>query len=222
MEYKKIESRRKTVSIHVTVDGALVVRCPIGFSDNRIKDLIEKNRGKIEDAIKKAQSVDKPEVMKGKPPEVLYFLGESYTIMPMPGRRVAMQDHAFIVPQGAENHFIEIFLKEEAKRYLTEKTKEWAQRVGKSPTNIKITSAARRWGSASTKNHICYPWRLMLLPPHLIDYVVVHELSHLWEHNHSAAFYQRLESILPDYKEREKEIRDWEQKLQREGWYHAF
>lgn len=222
MEYKKIESKRKTVSICVTAEGELIVRCPIRYPDQKINELMEKNKDKIEKIMAKVQSAEKSNDMNGKPLKVLYLLGKSYAIMQAQGLHMDIKDDIFLVPQGAEHRCIEIFLKEEAKKYLPEKTKQWARVVGKMPTNIKITSAAKRWGSASTKDHICYPWRLMLLPPHLVDYVVVHELCHLWEHNHSAAFYQRLKTILPDYKEREKEIRDWEQKLQREGWYYAF
>ena len=76
--------------------------------------------------------------------------------------------------------------------------------MGVMPTSIKITSAKKRFGSCSGQNGICYSWRLMLYPSEAIDYVVVHELAHIRQKNHSPAFYKEVAKILPDYKAREK------------------
>lgn len=82
---------------------------------------------------------------------------------------------------------------------------EYYQKImGVSPTGIKITSAKTRFGSCSGKNSLCFSWRLMLYPPEAIDYVVVHELAHIKEKNHSPAFYKVIAEVLPDYKAREK------------------
>ena len=88
--------------------------------------------------------------------------------------------------------------------YLTEKTKFFASKMGVKLTDIKITSAEKRFGSCSGKNSICYSWRLMLYPEEAIDYVVVHELAHIVHKNHGKEFYKLIEKFLPDYKNREK------------------
>lgn len=86
---------------------------------------------------------------------------------------------------------------------------EYYQRImGVSPTGIKITSAKTRFGSCSGKNSLCFSWRLMLYPPEAIDYVVVHELAHIKEKNHSPAFYKVVAEVLPDYKQREKLLKN--------------
>ena len=72
------------------------------------------------------------------------------------------------------------------------------------PAGIKITSARTRFGSCSSKNSICFSWRLMLYPPEAIDYVIVHELAHIRHHDHSPAFYALIEQYLPDWKARMK------------------
>jgi predicted metal-dependent hydrolase len=69
---------------------------------------------------------------------------------------------------------------------------------------ITITSARTRFGSCSSEGNISYSYRLMLYPEEAIDYVVVHELAHRREMNHSPRFYAIVERILPDYKERRK------------------
>ena len=89
-----------------------------------------------------------------------------------------------------------------ASEVLPAKTSYFAAKMGVSPTSVRITSAETRYGSCNAENGICYSWRVMLLPEELIDYIVVHELAHIREHNHSAAFYKVIERELPDYKKR--------------------
>ena len=89
-----------------------------------------------------------------------------------------------------------------AERILPRRTAFWSARMGLSPTQIRITSARRRFGSCSSEGHICYSWRLMQYPPEAIDYVIVHELAHLKHMNHSPAFYALVAKYLPDHKAR--------------------
>ncbi len=79
--------------------------------------------------------------------------------------------------------------------------------MGLTPTGVRITSAQKRFGSCSSKNSLCFSWRLMQYPPEAIDYVVVHELAHIRHHNHSAAFYALLAQFLPDHCERRALLR---------------
>ena len=79
--------------------------------------------------------------------------------------------------------------------------------MGVTPTALKITSARTRYGSCSGKNSINFSLFLMEKSARAIDYVVVHELAHIKQHNHSPAFYKEIEKILPDYKERIKELK---------------
>ena len=95
-------------------------------------------------------------------------------------------------------------LKKAAKQILPAKVSYYAQIMGLKYGRITITSAKTRFGSCSSKGNIAFSYRLMMYPDAAIDYVVVHELAHLKEMNHSPAFYKVVESVLPDYKERIK------------------
>lgn len=86
---------------------------------------------------------------------------------------------------------------------LPRRVEYYSEKMGLYPTSVKITSAATRFGSCSGKNSICFSYRLMLYPPEAVDYVVVHELAHIKEKNHSARFYALVERYMPDYRERE-------------------
>ncbi len=97
-------------------------------------------------------------------------------------------------------------LRQKANTYLPERTAQWAATMGVSPTSVRITSAKTRFGSCSPKNRICYSWRLMAYPKEAVDYVIVHELAHILQKNHSAKFYAVVEKYLPDWKERKREL----------------
>ena len=100
-------------------------------------------------------------------------------------------------------------LKRSAKILLPERVRYYSRIMGVEPTGIKITSAQKRFGSCSTKNSICFSYLLMLYPQEAIDYVVVHELAHIRFHNHSKDFYGFIESFLPDYRNREKLLKEF-------------
>ncbi len=93
-------------------------------------------------------------------------------------------------------------LKKRAKELLPRKVEYFANIMGLKYGRITITSAKTRFGSCSSKGNLAFSYRLMLYPEEAIDYVVVHELAHLVEMNHSPAFYKVVASVLPDYKER--------------------
>jgi predicted metal-dependent hydrolase len=97
-----------------------------------------------------------------------------------------------------------IDLKREARAYFESKIASFSKIMNLKYGRITITSANTRFGSCSSKGNLSFSYRLMLYPEAAVDYVVVHELAHLYEMNHSARFYRIVESVLPDYKERKK------------------
>ncbi len=95
-------------------------------------------------------------------------------------------------------------LRQKAKAYLPGRVAYWAGIMDLSPAAVKITSARTRFGSCSSKNTLCFSLYLMQYPPEAIDAVVVHELCHMRQRNHSAAFYAEVARWMPDYRTREK------------------
>jgi predicted metal-dependent hydrolase len=87
-----------------------------------------------------------------------------------------------------------------AKEFIPSRVSYFAERMGVVPTGVRITSAAKRFGSCSAKNSLCFSFRIMMYPPEAVDYVIVHELAHIRHHDHSPAFYAFVKSILPDYR----------------------
>ncbi len=91
---------------------------------------------------------------------------------------------------------------------IPEKVEQFSAVMSLCPAGISITGAKTRFGSCSPKNRLCFSWRLMQYPEEAIDYVVVHELAHIVHKNHGKDFYALIETVLPDYKQRRKLLRD--------------
>lgn len=100
-----------------------------------------------------------------------------------------------------------------ASTYLTERTEYFAQIMGVRYKQLKINSANTRWGSCNSKGDINYTYRLILAPKDLVDYVVVHELAHLKEMNHSKKFWSVVAKVLPDYKKKQQLLTDWQRTM---------
>ena len=100
-----------------------------------------------------------------------------------------------------------------AKEIFPERTAYFAKRMGVTYNRITIREQKTRWGSCSEAGNLNFNWKLVLMPPELLDYVVVHELAHRREMNHSARFWAVVEAELPDYRERREKLKTAGRKL---------
>ena len=116
---------------------------------------------------------------------------------------VALPAHA---TQSQVRDAVQAWLMRQAMQHFKQRLDHFAPQLGVEWTQLKLSSAATRWGSAGRDGRIRLNWRLMHGTPAVIDYVVVHELSHLREMNHSPRFWQTVASIMPDYKSQQREL----------------
>ncbi len=97
--------------------------------------------------------------------------------------------------------------KEEARALVKEKLLYWNQFYGYTYQRIAIKDHKTRWGSCSKKGNLNFNYRIVFLPPHLVDYLIVHELCHLGEFNHSPAFWALVGKTVPDWEKRRTELK---------------
>ncbi|MCI9101713.1 MAG: M48 family metallopeptidase [Lachnospiraceae bacterium] len=114
-------------------------------------------------------------------------------------------------PDYVKDPALEQAYRRQAKARLEERAAYFASRMGVSYQRISVRAAKTRWGSCSAKGNLNFHWKLILMPPQVLDYVVVHELAHRKEMNHSPAFWAEVEKILPDYRERRKWLKTYGQ-----------
>jgi len=96
--------------------------------------------------------------------------------------------------------------KEKARTLVEARLLHWNQFYNLEYKRIAIRNQRSRWGSCSTKQNLNFNYRIVFLPLELVDYIVVHELCHLAEFNHSSAFWNEMAKVMPDYHERKLQL----------------
>jgi predicted metal-dependent hydrolase len=134
-----------------------------------------------------------------------------------------LADRGFIcLPPGLSPEEIKrsviVVYRSAAKQLLTGRVAHYAKQMGVVPAAVRVTSARTRWGSCSSADSINFSWRIVMADDDVIDYVVVHELAHIVEHNHSDRFWRIVASVLPDYKQRRQRLKVLQQRLSNEDW----
>lgn len=132
---------------------------------------------------------------------------EKYLMMEEKRKSESLQQE----PDYVKDPALEQAYRRQAKARLEERAAYFASRMGVSYQRISVRAAKTRWGSCSAKGNLNFHWKLILMPPQVLDYVVVHELAHRKEMNHSPAFWAEVEKILPDYRERRKWLKTYGQ-----------
>ncbi|MCV3271672.1 M48 family metallopeptidase [Roseobacter sinensis] len=138
--------------------------------------------------------------------------GQLHEVVPTTGRKVVFEPGRVAVPGAPDRVGRRLVghLKTLARARLAEASDTYAARLGKPYSAITLRDARSRWGSCTAEGRLMYSWRLILAPPEVLDYVVAHEVAHLAEMNHSAAFWAQVTRIHGDY----AEPRNW---LRRNG-----
>ena len=222
IEYTLSRSNRKTVALYVR-DGFIEVRAPKRMAKRDIDRFVASKeqwaKRKLAELKKRAE--EKREFLLNYG-ELVTYRGKEYPITGRQGIDSGIDYAGFYMPEGlTEAHIkencIQIY-RENANLYLPERTFYFAEILSVRPKSVKISNAKSLWGSCSRKKSINYSWRIMMADDDVIDYLVVHELAHLIELNHSARYWKIVEKLLPDYRARRAKLRTLQKKLSIEDW----
>ncbi len=207
---KIIRSKRKSFCIEIDEAGKILLRIPIKASDETIKEFIKKHSKWIEKKLNEIENRKiKYQIKKFVDGEKFLYLGKFYNLNIVKNQKIPLIfKNEFYLSKNYILNGYEIFknfYKKMAKEIINERVKFYANKYGFNYNKIKITSANKRWGSCTGKGNLNFSYRLIMAPLKVVDYVVVHELVHLIDKTHEKSFYNKVEKILPDYKER----KDW-------------
>ena len=218
IEYKIIRKPRlKHTYIEVNREG-VIVKANYRVSESDIEAFILKKSSWILKHLKRYEEIEK-ESPKDKDNRI-YYLGRLYPMQIIKEERVdtvlEFDNSEFVIrtPKNrsdeAIQRSIDNFYKEKAKEIISPIVMKWSEETGLIPERVTFRRATRRWGSCSYHNRISLNYYLMKLPMRCIEYVVVHELSHIKYKNHSADFWRLVGSYIPNYKDIEKELKEYE------------
>ena len=222
MKYEVHRSKRKTLAIYVR-EGVVEVRAPLRMPDEEIVRFINAKEAWIEEKLAHlGERAARRESFSLDYGSLVAYRGGECPIEARAGDYIGFDEGVFYMPPGltqdqVKSACVDIY-RMLAKKDLTKKSLEFAWKMSACPTAVKINGARARWGSCSSKMSINFSWRLMMADDDLIDYVVVHELAHLIELNHSDKFWAVVAGVLPDYAERRARLRVLQEKLSGEDW----
>lgn len=214
--YVLVRSRRRSIGLEVRPDATLVVRAPTRTPLWFVESLLREKAGWIEEKLSKARShvslLPRHDFLTG---ERFPYLGRDWPLAVVAFQKTPLtfDDKAgFSLDIAAFDRgevIFEQWYRDQARKLLAERVQHFAPLVGVSLPRLRITGAERRWGSCSTTGTVSFTWRLIMAPMDVIDYVVVHELAHLREMNHSVRFWALVVSVLPDYEERRRWLKEY-------------
>ena len=222
VEYTLTRAKRKSIAITVK-DGLIKVRAPFRSPLREINDFVSEKEKWITDKL----AEEKEEAAKRKSFSLNYgsqilYRGDLYTIKESACRSGYFDDTSFYVPPNLTPAQIKRrcadYYKDRAAVYFEERVCVYIEQMAVLPKGLKISSAKRRWGSCSAKSVLTFSWMLLMADDDIIDYLIVHELAHLIEFNHSPRFWAVVEEYFPNYKVCEKRKKALERKLICEDW----
>jgi len=214
---KIIRSRRRTIGLEVTPAATLIVRVPMRTPAKYIEEIIRQKSSWILrklDEMKRRPVSTCHEYAEG---ELFLFLGREYPlhIVDDGSMTVERSDRLYVsgmLMPDIRNHLKHWYI-EEAQREIHARCMWFSMKMGHVPATIRITDARKRWGSCTHKGVLNFSWRLIQAPPEIVDYVIVHELVHISQPDHSKKFWAKMREIMPDYERRRKWLRENERLL---------
>jgi hypothetical protein len=213
-EIQLIRSARRSISIQVLADGSLVVRAPLRLPAGYLERLLSEKTAWIHQ--KQAEAGQRRLPGLGEPGgkrrfeagQTFPFLGQDYPLEIVERQAVPLRlEGGFRLQRAALDQATETFeawYRAQARAWFTRRLGELAARHGFQYSRMRLSSARTRWGSCSSRGTISLNWRLVLAPPEIVDYVILHELAHLRTPNHSKDFWRLVESLCPEYQQHRK------------------
>lgn len=214
IEIKQVKySNRKSISITINNMGEVFVKAPLGFQKEQLLKFINEKK----DWILEKQNATKN--ICNKYSEVINYnklmvFGVVYSVFKSPKiSNVCLFNDKILVPSDWHNNkifkkFIN-FYKHLANNYIPNRVAEISNIVGLKPNSILITGSRGRWGACTSEGKIMISWRAALIDKALIDYIIVHELVHLKELNHSPKFWASVEQYFPKYRTAKKYLKEF-------------
>lgn len=219
IEFAVKYSNRKTLAIEVEPSGEVNVVAPMGVSE---EDIIKRVKTKAAWIVEKQYEVRNININKinreAVSGESYLYLGRNYTLQLILNESsneidVRLLRGKFLVTtytKAEENikSALEKWYREKALLKINERIKYYIHYFDKQPQSIKVKEQKKRWASCTSKDELLFNWRCVMAPSNIIDYIIVHEMCHMYYKDHSKEFWNMVSGIMPDYEGRRMWLRD--------------
>jgi hypothetical protein len=218
----KRSSRAKHVRLEVRQETGLTVVIPSSYKIKQLPILLESKGNWISDKLTKYGQVqslsDKTEVKSG---DTIPYLGRNLEVVKRQNRRnansIRLERNRLVVAIGSVSSRLNLVLEQwyrmQAAKLIKERADKLSARLGLTYNRILIRGQKTRWGSCSHKGNLSFNWKLIMAPEPVIDYVIIHELAHLKEMNHTKRFWGLVAEHCPRWREHKKWLKDHQTEL---------
>lgn len=221
LPYEVIRSVRSTADIVIERDGRIVVRAPETVSREKIEDIVSAKKYWIYKNLAEWRDLNATRVVREfANGEGFLYLGRAYRLLLVTDQRepLLLKNGRFCLRReladsasvaAARSAFRDYFIAR-GKERIPQRVEYYAPKVGVKPAAVDVRDLSHRWASCSPSGRLAFHWKCMMAPATIVDYIVAHELCHFHHLDHSDAFWNELDKVMPAYRER----RDW---LRRNG-----
>ncbi|MBN1363858.1 MAG: M48 family metallopeptidase [Syntrophaceae bacterium] len=201
--------RKKTISLQILNESEVLVSAPYFTPPNEVRRFVQEKQNWINKTIQKHKEDSlKNKAKEYKTGEHFFYLGQSYPLEvfsePFDNERVVFRNNRFYLNtqknKNSWKYYFVSWYKKKAHDFIHERVDFYSRMLKLRYGTLKITSAQSRWAACSEDNNLTFSYRLIMVPQAIIDYVIVHELSHIREKNHSPRFWKLVEAFIPEYK----------------------
>lgn len=209
-----LRSSRRTLALELKTDLTLLIRTPKFLNDSKICLFLQKNKRWVERTLKRLKSLEQTVPRRFEDGETFLFLGKTYPLRLVntpDSAALELKENQFCLSAAGKrlaSFYFESWYREQAQIYFADRVQFFSERFGFERRGIRLSNAKTRWGSCSSKRDLNFSWRLVMAPREVIDYVVVHELTHCEFFNHSPKFWNRVSKICPDYPSMKRWLRE--------------
>ncbi len=218
VNYEVIHSKRSTADIIIERDGNVIVRAPEWADEELIDSIVKSKQFWIFQSLAEWRDLNATRVLREyKNGEGFLYLGRSYRLL-LVGEQsepLRLENDRFalrrsLVDQGeieaAKNAFRDFYISH-GMEYIRRRVVDFAPKAGVVPASVDVREMGNRWASCSPTGALAFHWKCMMAPPTIIDYIVVHELCHFHHRDHTDAFWNEVDKLLLDYRERKEWLR---------------
>jgi len=216
-------SKRRKLTITVERDRRVVVHAPMTTTEAKIREIVESKRMWIYEKLHHSQKYRELPHPPGKElvsGESALYLGRHYRIEVVESGLSEMRfSQRFYIPASHVQNRKAVLRQwyiQKAKEKILPRVRQFARQLGVAFNKAKIVDSRYRWGSCTMNNNVNFNWRLIKAPMFVIDYVIVHELAHLLEANHTLRFWNIVRAQTPTMDKAKQWLKDNGQILEEE------
>lgn len=218
IEFTLIRSDRKTADIVIERSGDVIVRAPEGVDDERVKEVVAGRALWVHRSLAEWEDLNASRrhrpLVQG---QGFAYLGRSYRLKFVDCADVPLRlkngrwelSEAFVAREGeaAARKAFRDFYTAKGHQIFNERVRHLAPLVGVEPGEVVVKELGYHWASCGAGGTLNFHWKTLMAPQTVIDYIVVHELCHLWHRDHSGAFWNEVDKVMPRYRERKEWLR---------------